>query len=337
MRVVVLGGGVAGVFTALFLEERGFRVIKIGGEVTYPLTSLVLTQSMPHSEDVELARESLSMYQKFTTLKRVVSIDILPEWVPRENANVSKSLSDVKLESGEVAIISEDYLVPVRKVVKKLRRELGFQNSYGLLKVKEGRAYVVVDGSRVEGDVVVMAAGYANRFLAERANISIPLMPYECYAAVYIVNRKLWKYSIGDYVLKWYGRPATPPLYIAGNGCGEYGRGPPPNYARKIANYIARRGGSALPLHVKTGYCEVGPHGGPLYGRHQDVENLYIIGGFDGYGAMTAPALAKKLVDLISGRDVWDVYRIEKYRAVEFNPCAIKERHEWGYLPRVKY
>lgn len=61
MRAVILGGGIAAVFTAYFLRERGFDVVGVGGEVSYPLVSLVLTTSMPHREDIELALRSLEI------------------------------------------------------------------------------------------------------------------------------------------------------------------------------------------------------------------------------------------------------------------------------------
>jgi hypothetical protein len=129
----------------------------------------------------------------------------------------------------------------------------------------------------------------------------------------------------------WYGRPATPPLYIAGDGCGRLGQGPPPNYVRRITALMRQRGAPALPLYLKTGYCEVGPHGGPLYGRHPAVENLYVIGGFNGYGSMVGPALAERLAELVGGRGSGDVFRLERYLdSKPFNPCEVAERHDWG-------
>lgn len=335
MRVVILGGGIAGVFTAYFFKRRGFEVIGIGGEVTYPTASLVLTLSMPHKEDVELAKRSLEIYREFVNPREVTSVDILPRWVDLSKLAVPHEVVDaidgIRLSQDEVAVITKDYLIPVRKVVTKLRRELGFVDSYGLLKIKDRKAYVVVDGERVEGDVVVLAAGYRNNILAQEAGVSLPLAPYECYAVVYLVGRKVWRYSIGDYILGWYGRPLSPPLYIAGDGCGRYGQGPPPGYMQKITNLIRQRVGHVFPLYLKTGYCEIGPHGGPIYGKHPEVENLYVIGGLDGYGSMVGPALAERLVELIAGRGVEDVYRLEKYFGIQVsNPCNLAERHDWS-------
>lgn len=340
MKVVVLGGGIAGVFTAYFLREGGFDVVGIGGEVEYPLASLVLTLSMPHREDIEMARRSLEIYRELTPVKEVVSIDILPRrvdlsvlsGVPHE---VLDSVEGVELGPDEVAVVTRDYLIPVRKVVERLRRELGFKKALGLLKVSGGKAYVVADGGRVDADVLVLAAGYRNSILAREAGLEIPLRPYECYAVLYLASKKLWGLSIGDYVLGWYGRPATPPFYIAGDGCGEYGRGLPPGYVNRLTNLVKSRVRHVFPLYAKVGYCEVGPRGGPLYGRHPEVENLYVIGGFDGYGSMLAPALAERLASLIGGVEVEDDYRLERFYGENFDPCSVPERHDWGaYLLR---
>jgi sarcosine oxidase subunit beta len=337
VKVVVLGGGLAGVFTGYFLKEAGFKVVGIGGELAYPLASLVLTLSMPFKEDVELAHRSLEIYRRFVEPKEVTSVDILPRWVDLSRLETPHEVTDrvegLRLSSDEVAVITRDYLIPVRKVVAHLRRELGFTDSYGFLKVKDGKAFVVADSRRIEGDVVVLAAGYRNRILAREAGIDLPLEPYECYAVLYIAGRQMWRYSIGDYVLGWYGRPATPPLYVAGDGCGRYGHGPPPNYVKRLTTLLRQRGAHVFPLYLKIGYCEVGPHGGPLYGKHPAVENLYVIGGFNGYGGMVGPALAERLAQLIGGNGVDDVFRFERYTNItSFNPCAVAERHDWGAI-----
>ncbi|MEM0479214.1 MAG: FAD-binding oxidoreductase [Pyrobaculum sp.] len=335
MKAVVLGGGVAGVFIGYFLKRAGFEVVGIGGEVEYPLTSLVVTLSIPHESDIELAKRSLEIYREFVSVREVLSIDILPRWVdltPLSSIQyeVVDSFEGVRTTPDEIIVVSKDYLVPVRKLVKSLRRELGFREDYGVLKLRDGKAYVVVKGSRVEGDIVVLAAGYRNSQLAEEAGLWLPLRPYECYAVLYIAPRRLWSLSIGDYVLGWYGRPATPPFYIAGNGCGNYGSGVPSGYVKKITNLIKERVSFVYPLYVKSGRCEMGPHGGPVYGRHPDVENLYILGGLDGYGSMLGPALAERLTSLITGVEIEDEYRIENFTQRQFDPCTVAERHNWG-------
>lgn len=92
----------------------------------------------------------------------------------------------------------------------------------------------MVDGERVEGDVVVLAAGHMNSAIARDAGITLPLEPYECYAALYVIGRPLWRYSVGDHILGWYGRPAVPRSTWPEMGAGGAGGGRRP----------ATRGGS---------------------------------------------------------------------------------------------
>jgi glycine/D-amino acid oxidase-like deaminating enzyme len=342
VRAVVLGGGIAGVFTAYFLRRLGFRVVGIGGRLQYPLARLVLTLSMPYEDDVELARRSLEIYSELAEVEGVTSVDILPEGVDLSRLRIPHEVVDtvegVRLRPGEIAVISRDYLVPVRRVVAELRRELGFIKAHGRLKVVGDAAHVIVNGGRVAGDIVVLAAGHMNRQLAQEAGINLPLVPYDCYAVICLARRRLWNYSIGDYVLGWYGRPAVPPLYIIGNGCGRYCGGVPRGYASRLARLVSQRVGRVIPLAVRAGHCEVGPHGGPLYGKHPHVKNLYVIGGLDGYGGMVGPALAERLAALISGRGFDDAYRLERYAdAAAFDPCSIVERHDWRLALKTQY
>ncbi len=338
MRAVVLGGGIAGSFAALFLRERGFEVIGVGGRPSYPLSSLVLTLSMPHREDVELARRSLEIYRDFVRPKEVLSVDIFPSDIDKsvfshlEDYRVADEVDGLRLGRDEVAVITKDYLIPVRRIVRRLRSRMGFSDSFGELRVDGRRAYVVADGRRLDGDAIVLAAGHANGQLAERAGLRLPFKPYACYAAVLLAASPIRRYSIGDHVLGWYGRPAfPPPLYIAGDGCGRPYEGPPAGYASRIARLASRRGGPLIPLFSKAGYCEVGPGGGPLYGRHPSVENLYVIGGLDGYGSMVGPALAERLADLAAGHEHKDPFRLEeRLDSPDFDPCGTAERHEWN-------
>lgn len=334
MKAVVIGGGIAGVFTAYFLRGLGVDVVGIGGRAKYPLTSLVLTLSMPDPRDIELARESLKIYEGLAQLKPVTSVDILPSWADVSSLRragvkyrVAAEFEGLRLGRDEVAVLTEDYMVPVRRVVEGLRRELGFLDLWGRLKVDGRRAYAVVGDGAVKADVVILAAGFENSAIAAAAGIALPLKPYSCYAAAFLVPPGLRNLSVGDYVLGWYGRPGPWPLYLAGDGCGRPRSHPPPGYAAAIAKLIARRAGWAIPLFSRSGECEGSPTGGPVAGRVPGYDNLFVIGGLDGYGSMVGPALARRLAEAVArGRDLegFDI----GVDAGEFDPCA--ERHDWG-------
>lgn len=331
MKAVIIGGGIAGAFTAYFLKKAGVEVVGFGGPLKYPLTSLVLTLSMPNVDDIEMAKESLEVYKSLDTVKPITSVDILPATADLSSLRkagveykVADSFRGLRLERGEVVVLTTDYLIPVRRIVERLRRELGFSNETAELAIDGRFAYAVAGGRKVKADVVVLAAGAENSALASRAGIKLPFKPYSCYAAVFLAPAWLRGLSVGDYVLSWYGRPGPWPLYIAGDGCGEAYRGPPPGYASKMAKLISRRAGWAIPLYTTAGVCEGSPTGGPLFGKVERLDNLYAIGGLDGYGSMVGPAAARRLTEaIIRGRsDVW------LPESDTFDPCI--ERHDWG-------
>lgn len=332
MRVAVVGGGIAGVFTSYFLKKAGVEVLGFGGNLEYPLASLVLTMSMPDPRDIEMAKESLEVYKSIDAVEPVTSVDILPEGVdlsPLRRAGVKYTIVDryegLRLERGEVGVITTDYMIPIRRIVKRLRRELGFLDAEAKLAVDGGTVYIKARGEKIKADAVVLAAGASNADIARDIGLRLPFKPYSCYAALFLVPPRIRGLSIGDYVLGWYGRPGLGPFYIAGDGCGRAYSGPPKGYARKIGRLISRRAGWAVPIFAKSGICEGSPTGGPLMGRVPYFDNLYVIGGLDGYGSMVGPALAKRLASAIVKGSTDEV--IEEYDGY-FDPCV--ERHDWG-------
>ncbi|MGC8582765.1 MAG: NAD(P)/FAD-dependent oxidoreductase [Thermoproteus sp.] len=337
MKAAVVGGGIAGVFTAYFLREAGIDVVGFGGELRYPLTSLVLTLSMPDPRDVEMAVESLEIYRKMAAIEPVTSVDIMPTYADLSSlrrAGVKYQILDrfrgLRLARDEMVVVTTDYLIPIRKIVASLRRRLGFSDKRAALGAKGRRVYLVVDGRHVDADAVILAAGADNRELALRIGVDLPFRPYSCYAAAFLVPGWLRGLSIGDYVLSWYGRPGPWPLYIAGDGCGKAYSNPPRGYASKIARLIARRAGWALPLYAKSGVCEGSPTGGPLAGKVGRFDNLYVIGGLDGYGSMVGPAVARRLAELVVKGRAEDLPDLPD--AFDFDPCV--ERHDWSFSLR---
>ncbi|ABW01342.1 NAD(P)/FAD-dependent oxidoreductase [Caldivirga maquilingensis] len=335
MRVVVVGGGIAALFTAYFLKSMGSDVVVIGEEPKYPLASLVLTQSMPYVDDILLARESLEVYRRFTKPKPVTSIDIMPRWInlnPLKTAGVEYRIIEeadwVRLSRDEFMVVTTDYMIPIRRIVGELRRRMNVIKAKASLKLINGSLTVVANGERYIGDSIVLAAGPGNTELAMQVGIKLPLKSYQCYASVMTGPVKVMNLSIGDDVLGWYSRPFIPGLFIAGDGCGKPNEKPPPNYGQRIARLISSRFGWAAPIFTRSGTCEVSPSGGPVYGMVKD--NLYVLGGLDGYGSMSGPALARRLAELLIKGDVpMDDYRVEKYmNHVDWDACSV-ERHNW--------
>jgi glycine/D-amino acid oxidase-like deaminating enzyme len=342
MKVIVVGGGIAASFTAYFLKSMGADVVVIGEKPKYPLASLVLTQSMPYVDDILLAKESLTVYRQLTEPKPVTSIDIMPKWInlnPLKTAGVEYRIIEeanwVRLSKDEFIVVTTDYMIHIRRIVSELRRRMNAVKAKASLKLINGSLTVVANGKRYIGDSIVLAAGPGNTELAMQVGVKLPLKSYQCYASVMTGPIKVMNLSIGDDVLGWYSRPFLPGLFIAGDGCGKPNEGAPLNYGWRIARLISSRFGWAVPLLTKSGTCEVSPSGGPVYGKVKD--DLYVIGGLDGYGSMSGPALARRLAELIiKGNAPMDDYRIEKYlNHGDWDACSV-ERHNWLIATQVK-
>lgn len=339
MKAIVVGGGIAALFTAYFLRNAGIETVVIGESPNYPHASLVLTTSMPNVGDILLSKESLSIYRAFIDPKPIVSIDILPRSVdlsPLRLGNVPYKvlyeLKGVRLSDEEFIVKTTDYLIPIRRVLSKLARQLNIIRAKVSLKRSGGRLIVYADGTEYRGDFIVLAAGPGNIELANNIELRLPLMNYQCYAAVMLAPPSLSRLSVGDDVLGWYSRPILGNLVAAGDGCGRPGEPPRLSYGIRLARLVSYRFGWAIPLFTKSGTCSVSPSGGPVYGEVE--EGLYVIGGLDGYGSMVGPALAKRLAELIvKGIGEIDDYRIEKYMgSYSWDPCSIEERHSWGLM-----
>jgi len=354
MRAVVVGAGIAGTFTAYFLKELGLDPILIGPRPSYPLNTLIVSPLIPKEVDIVAVRESLRIYERFGKIRVVKSVNFLPggnygglfklwdkygvRYEVLERA--PEFMRNVLMKDGELVVVGDDYLVPVREILGKLRRSL---------KYVEGKAELVVEGERVrvrvvdrvlDADIVVLACGAWNKVVSLRAGFDLPLKYYICAAALVLGPRELGL-SIGDYVNGFYSRPTGTPLdllglSIVGNGnfpCNNIDSAELPlDYGRYILGLVRRRFRGFIKV-VKVGYsvCEASPDLMPVLGKLPYVENLYVIGGLNGYGAYVGPAAAKSLAKLITtgeGDQVARAYDISRFKTWPRDWEVLKEAHE---------
>jgi len=141
---------------------------------------------------------------------------------------------------------------------------------------------------------------------------------------------KLNKYSISDYTYDYYTRPIGNALdgiaFIAGDGNVKT------NNLRKVKELTNRSYRNWLIGSMKkrddrnmvsliAGYSlvEMAYDYEPVIGKVGKVENLYLIGGLDGYGAKLGPGLAFELSRIIMGLkptiniSCYDIARFNEY------------------------
>ncbi len=334
MRIIVVGGGIAGSFTAFFLSQQGADVLVISEPPTYPSVGLVLSVLLASPSDVELAARSLAIYRSLEDeAGRLVHpfpvYEIFPsraeipgalmdawhrvgEKVERLNWSEAGRELGLRLKEGEWVLGGgRDYVVSVKKVVSWLHRHLRVLRGRARLRRMGGRIEVLYRGNAIRGDSVVVAAGAWNKELLKGLDIDAPLVTYGARAVLLLGPRILSRISISDNVLSFYSRPTDKSmlnalgLYLAGNS-NVPGITPRDSwsvggdYIDRLKQAIRMRF-NASPIHVWSGkgVLEMGLDHFPLAGCLECDTGLYIIGGLDGYGATIGPALAEILASTI--------------------------------------
>ena len=328
----------SGTFVARLLTQRGVDVVVFDEGRSYP-PWLVVTPFLPNMADVKMVLRSIEIYRSIGRIKVVKSINIVPRRIDL-NRYVEAGVLVRELNEEEIRLIglrpiagdeqyveNLDYVVPIQGVLRVAKRGLKVIKRR-VREVRKSGQWILVDGEKF--DAAVIAAGHRNVELLP----NLPFRPYLCYGFISLVKpRKLAELSIGDFVLDWYSTPmgflSKLGLAFVGNGDSEVGEArSEEQVSADIAKKVAQRTGTRVRI-VSTfkGLCESSPRGGPILGMVD--ENLYVIGGFDGYGAMMAPALSELLVRYVVGElgELPDEYRLDNYR--NFRAWKLFELHKF--------
>lgn len=336
MRVIVVGGGIAGSFTSYFLSLRGVKVTLVSDKPKYPRVGLVLSVLLASLDDVALAARSLAIYRMLERESGVKLVHTFPVYeIFPEEADIPEILVEAWRRAGENVrrlevyeareetglLIREDewvlgggrdYVVSIGRVIGILRSRVKVVRGRARLRRDgSGEIYVYVGGRRLKGDVVVLAAGPWNRLLASDIGVRLPLVTYGARALLLLGPRRLTRISLSDNVYSFYSRPTDKPLlnslglFLAGNGnVPGVAPGAPKRidakYVSGIVRGIARRVGRR-PLRMWSGWgvLEMSLDHFPLVGLAEPQSTLYVIGGLNGYGATVGPALAEILADAV--------------------------------------
>ncbi len=339
-----------------FLKIEGYDVTIIHNGRKPPLVDLVFSNMLPSPSDVRVTKETMRIYRGFeeefktTFLKNYVALHIYPN---RESlklvepvipdivdAGVRVRVFDSK-EANEVTglIYGDDeyvihgeyeYLVSIRRIINILHGILDIIRGTASLKIENGNAYVLVNNEKLTGDAVVLAAGGWNVEIAREAGLKLPLVNYGTRALAIIGRTRLNKYSISDYTYDYYTRPMgnllDPIAFIAGDGnvktndLRQVRRLTNKSYANWLIGSMKKRDPSMM-ISAIAGYSlvEMAYDYEPVIGKVPNTNNLYLIGGFDGYGAKLGPGLAFELSRLIMGLkptidiSCYDINRFNNY------------------------
>mgnify|MGYP001772483693 CR=1 FL=1 len=324
MKVLIIGRGITGSVLYHLFKRAGHSVIVIesGFRKFYPtlIHSLLLKD-----KDIELAIESKKIYKDFNVLMvsypsytiGKVSRKMVDEWLSY-SLNVKEKFVDWL---NTYAIVGEgtDSLVYIKKLIDSV------PFIKGVAKIEKGKVFV--NEKEINADIVILSAGAWNSYFVD---IKLPLKSYYCWAWV-TTNRNplLDKTIIYDYELGYYSRP----LFGLGMSLNIVGDGdtiPSSPFVKqngdlKAVERAKKRLGELKPVIRGESYCEGTPDMRPLYGRIMD--NIYIIGGLNGYGAEVGPGLAKLLFEFITNGKEEKEYMIDRFGYVEDFELG-KEPHE---------
>lgn len=291
-------------------KEAGYnvRVIESGFRKFYPT---LIHSVLLKGKDIELAIESKNFYEKhkiplvYYPSYTIGHIDskIIDEWISY-GFNISEKFVDW-LSSYTIIGEKTDALVGVRKLIDAV------PYIEGKAEIRNGRVFV--DEKEIDSDIIVLSSGAWNRY---NIDFKLPVKSYYCWAWVTVnSNPLLDKVFVYDYEIGYYSRPLFGlgmKINIIGDGdtivtdpfTKQFGNLSPVERAKK-------RLGDLKPVYRGEGYCEGTPDMRPIYGRISD--NLYIIGGLNGYGAEVGPGLARLLFNLITKGEEEKEYLIDRF------------------------
>ncbi len=329
---IVVGGGIAGLATALGLAKHGYRVSvydqgRLEDSATSRATGILTFQMPPPFMDwaVETWRIYKGMLESEGGLweagallfsKEKNCIDRIKRWFGSRNLDAyyvdvreAEIVAGVKINmgEGEYAMYTSEILVDVGQLLNTYHRllsEYDVDVKYGA-DVKLISDGVKVDGVSVKGEVIIAAGPWTPQLIPE---LKDKLIIYKCQVA-HVKGVRL-NVIIEDDILDYYASPAGGNTIMLGDGSNARLNDPREGFkpdmweSVKLMEKLAKRIeglDNIYPISVWSAPCVVGIDGFPVAGVVR--EGLYVIAGFNGVGISLAPAVAERVVGLIRG--VW--------------------------------
>ncbi|WP_338599436.1 FAD-binding oxidoreductase [Sulfolobus tengchongensis] len=337
MRVLIVGGGIAGSSIYRMLKKNGIDVTLIEPRIKKPFPSLIHSLLLK-GKDIDLSKLSLDFYRKFSipyfpfksyTLGNIDS-KIIDSWT---SAGVSINIRYVNwLNAEAIEAIGGDGLVLVGNLINNTEKVNSPANI--IIDKRKNLGFVKIDDKLHNADLIILSAGAWSKYLI---NIKLPIKTYYCWASLVLSKRKeVGSNIIYDYKNYFYSRPVLGiglPFAIMGDGktieASPYQKQICIDDKEEVMMRISRRLGEIKDLYTTGSFCEATPDMKPAYGKVAD--NVYYIGGFDGYGAEVGPGLSSVLVEeIISGKESneFKEYKLDRFSNFSDNFEIGQEPHE---------
>jgi len=314
LKFIIVGGGILGSSLYHLLKEAGHevKVFDSGKRRVFPtlIHSLLLK-----GRDVELAKESLDFYRRVgVPMRELPSITL--GHVPQDLITLWEGVG-VKVEEKHVEWLRArglyakggDRLVSIVHLIHStphVKAEVSVDPETFTLRA---------NGREVKGDVIVIAAGAWNP-----QTVPVSSKSYYCWATLALFGTsEVGSHIIYDYEKGFYSRPL---LGFGGNlaivGDGDVIESPPGRRicvnSADVLSRVRERLGRLAPLYTAGEFCEGTPDMRPAFGNLK--ENVYYVGGLNGYGAEVGPGIAKLLVDFILKGEENKEYSLSRFNGL---------------------
>lgn len=198
------------------------------------------------------------------------------------------------------------------------------------LKMVKGklRKVVCASGDVVEGETVVLAAGYESRAIAGTVGIDIPMQKAMLEALVTEAEPHMFDQMLGTAEADFYGHQTKHGSFVFGGSSGLEGytkdNGTPVCYSktapcicRGIMKYFPDLANAKI-VRTWAGWMDRCVDGVPVLGDVAEVPGLVLACGFSGHGFGIAPGAADQLAELITtGKTTVDLsdLRYDRFKA----------------------
>ena len=174
------------------------------------------------------------------------------------------------------------------------------------------RRVIMESGEVFEAETVIIAAGYASRYLARTVGIDVPLYTYFEEALVTEMQPYMFDIMLGTADGDFYGHQSQHGSFVFGCDSGlEDGIDMPlnelktsavtaPSGCRAIMGYIPLLADAKI-VRTWGGWIDMCHDGVPVISRVEEVPGMILACGFTGHGFGTAPAVGLMLAQMTTG------------------------------------